>query len=131
MLTEGAVRASDKRAQFVGLEAYEEAGGVILHDLFQGDDGGWLHDVGLVDMMVAEKLNEAAVTIGAEGWRWVETAPDFAYGHTYGLRQLRGDTVPLTAEEEATLSALQQEVDGIETASAEAEELTDEQDHRA
>ena len=97
---------------------------------FQGDDGGWLHDVGLVDMMVAEKLNEAAVTIGAEGWRWVETAPDFAYGHTYGLRQLRGETVPLTAEEEATLSALQLEVDDIEAASAEAEELTDEQDQR-
>ena len=130
MLTEGAVRASDKRAQFIGVAAYEEAGGTVLNDLFQGDDGGWLHDVGLVDMMVAEKLNEAAVTIGAEGWRWVETAPDFAYGHTYGLRQLRGETVPLTAEEEATLSALQQEVDDIETASAEAEELTDEQDQR-
>ncbi len=130
MLTEGAVRASDKRAQFIGVAAYEETGGTVLNDLFQGDDGGWLHDVGLVDMMVAEKLNEAAVTIGAEGWRWVETAPDFAYGHTYGLRQLRGDTVPLPAGEEATLSALQQEVDDIETASAEAEELTDEQDQR-
>lgn len=130
MLTEGAVRASDKRAQFVGLAAYEEAGGTILNDLFQGDDGGWLQDVSLVDMMTAEKLNEAAVTLGAEGWRWVEVARDFAYGHTYGLRQLRGETVPLTPEEEATCAALQQEVDDIETASAEAEELTDEQDER-
>ncbi len=130
MLTEGAVRASDKRAQFVGVAAYEEAGGTVLNDLFQGDDGGWLQDVGLVDMMVAERLNEAAVTISAEGWRWVEAAPDFAYGHSYGLRQLRGETVPLTAEEEETLAALQQEVDDIEAASAEAEELTDEQDQR-
>ena len=130
MLTEGAVRASDKRAQFIGVDAYVEAGGTVLNDLFQGDDGGWLQDVGLVDMMVAEKLNEASVNIGAEGWRWVEVAPDFAYGHTYGLRQLRGETVPFTPEEEATLAALQQEVDGIETASAEAEELTEEQDQR-
>ena len=130
MLTEGAVRASDKRAQFIGVAAYEEAGGTVLNDLFQGDDGGWLQDVGLVDMMVAEKLNEAAVTIGAEGWKWVEVAPDFAYGHSYGLRQLRGETVPLTDEEEATLAALQQEVDDIATAAAEAEELTDEQDQR-
>jgi len=38
--------------------------------------------------------------------------------------------VPLTDEEEATLAALQQETDDIETASAEAEELTDEQDRR-
>ena len=130
MLTEGAVRASDKRAQFIGIAAYEEAGGTVLNDLFQGDDGGWLQDVSLLEMMVAERLNEQAVTIGAEGWKWVEVAPDFAYGHTYGLRQLRGETVPLITEEEATLAALQQEVDDIETASAEAEELTDEQDQR-
>ena len=130
MLTEGAVRASDKRAQFIGITAYEEAGGTVLHDLFEPDADGWLQDVGLVDMMVAEKLNEASVTIGAEGWRWIEVAPDFAYGHAYGLRQLRGEAVALTAEEEATLAALQQEADDIEAASAEAEELTDEQDQR-
>ncbi len=130
MLTEGAVRASDKRAQFIGVDAYVEAGGTVLNDLFQGDDGGWLQDVGLVDMMVAEKLNEANFTISAEGWKWVEAAPDFAYGHTYGLRQIRGETVPFTPEEEATLAALQQEIDDIETASAEAEELTEEQDQR-
>jgi len=35
MLTEGAVRASDKRAKFVGLGNYVEAGGDILRDLFQ------------------------------------------------------------------------------------------------
>ena len=130
MLTEGAVRASDKRAQFIGIAAYEEAGGTILNDLFQGDDGGWLQDVSLVDIMVAEKLNEQSLAIQVEGWRWVEVAPDFAYGHIYGLRQLRGETVPLTAEEESTCAALQQEVDDIETASAQAEELSDEQDER-
>ena len=46
MLTEGAVRAADKRAQFIGIDAYADAGGVIMRDLFQGDDGGWLQDVG-------------------------------------------------------------------------------------
>ena len=130
MLTEGAVRASDKRAQFVGVDAYAEAGGVILNDLFQGDDGGWLQDVALIDRMVAEKLSEAASRIEAEGWKWTEVAPDFAYGHTYGLRQLRGETVPRTAEQEATLAALQQEAEDIEAASAEAEELTEDQDRR-
>ena len=130
MLTEGTVRASDKRAQFITVAAYEEAGGVVLNDLFQGDDGGWLQDTGLVDMMVAEKLREAADAVRAEGWKWTEVAPDFAYGHGFGLRQLRGDMVPLTAEEEATLAALQQESDDIEAASAEAEELTEEQDRR-
>ena len=130
MLTEGAVRASDKRAQFIGLEAYVEAGGVVLNDLFQGDDGGWLQDAALVDAMVADRLKAAAATIEAEGWKWTEVAPDFPYGHTYGLRQLRGETVPLTAEEEATLAALAEEAEAIEAASAEAGELTEEQDRR-
>jgi ParB family chromosome partitioning protein len=130
MLTEGAVRASDKRALFVGLDAYTEAGGVILRDLFQGDDGGWLQDVGLLDRLVAEKLGEQSEAIRAEGWKWVEVAPDFAYGHTYGLRQLRGEQLPLTGEEQATRDALQAEMDGLEETYAEADELPDEVDQR-
>ena len=42
LLTETTVRAADKRAVFVGIAAYEEAGGCVLRDLFQQDDGGWL-----------------------------------------------------------------------------------------
>ena len=129
-LTEGAVRAADKRAQFIGVEAYEEAGGQVLRDLFQGDDGGWLQDAGLVDRLVAEKLRDAVEVVTAEGWKWVEAAPELLYGHAFGLRQLRGDAVPMSAEEEATCTALRQEMEAIEAASAEAEELTDAQDLR-
>jgi ParB family chromosome partitioning protein len=53
LLTEGAVRASDKRAQFVGIEAYEAAGGDVMRDLFQQDDGGWLQNPVLLDRLVA------------------------------------------------------------------------------
>ncbi len=52
LLTEGAVRAADKRARYVGTGAYIEAGGLVLRDLFQGDDGGWLQDAGLLNRMV-------------------------------------------------------------------------------
>ena len=128
-LTEGAVRAADKRAQFIG-ETYQNAGGEVLRDLFQGDDGGWLQDVGLVDRLVAEKLRDAADVIIAEGWKWVEAAPELPYGHVFGLRQLRGEAVPMSAEEEATGTALRQEMEAIEAASAEAEELTEAQDQR-
>ncbi|OYY85842.1 MAG: DNA-binding protein [Rhizobiales bacterium 35-66-30] len=130
MLTEGAVRACDKRAQFIGLEAYVEAGGTILRDLFQGDDGGWLQDVALVDRLVAEKLKAEAGAVTTEGWKWVEMAPDFAYGHTYGLRQMRGETIPLTAEEEAGRDALQEEYDRLSAEHAEADELPEEVDAR-
>ena len=55
-LTESAVRASDRRARFVGLEAYEAAGGMVLRDLFEDDGGGWLQDVALLDRLATEKL---------------------------------------------------------------------------
>ncbi|OBQ62402.1 ParB/RepB/Spo0J family partition protein [Mesorhizobium loti] len=130
MLTEGAVRASDKRAQFIGLDAYVAAGGTVLRDLFQGDDGGWLQDVQLVDQMVADKLELESEAIAAEGWKWIEVAPDFAYGHAFGLRQVRGETVPLTAEEEASRDALQAEFDRLSDEYQDADELPDEVNER-
>jgi ParB family chromosome partitioning protein len=125
MLTEGAVRAADKRALFVGVDAYEGAGGTVMRDLFQGDDGGWLQDPGLLDQLVVEKLQREAGTVAAEGWKWIEVAPDFAYGHHFGLRQLRGDTVLLTVDEEATRDALRAEYDQLEEEYAAVEDMPD------
>ncbi|MER9883938.1 ParB/RepB/Spo0J family partition protein [Mesorhizobium sp. M0118] len=130
MLTEGAVRATDKRALFIGIEAYVEAGGSVLRDLFEGDDGGWLQDVALIDKMVADKLSSESEAVAAEGWKWTEVAPDFAYGHTYGLRRLHGEPVPLTAEEEATRDALKVEFDRLVSEHEGADELPDEVDER-
>jgi ParB family chromosome partitioning protein len=84
LLTEGAIRASDKRAQFVGIEAYETAGGDVMRDLFQQDDGGWLQNPALLDRLVAEKLEREADRVRSEGWKWVEVALYFPYGHTSG-----------------------------------------------
>ena len=130
MLTEGAVRAADKRVQFIGLETYVAAGGSVMRDLFQGDDGGWLQDVALVDQMVAGKLNEEAEQIATEGWKWIEVAPDFPYGHTFGLRQLRGEPTPLTTEETAARDAFQAEHDRLLEEYDGADELPNEVDER-
>ena len=130
MLTEGAVRAADKRALFVGVDAYEEAGGTVMRDLFQGDDGGWLQDAALLDRLVVEKLQRDAETVAAEGWKWIEVAPDFAYGHHFGLRQLRGDVVALTAEEEATRDALREEYNRLEDEYGHVQDLPEEIDRR-
>ena len=129
MLTEGAVRASDKRAQFIG-EAYEAVGGAVMRDLFQGDDGGWLTDVALVDRLVAERLEREADTVRAEGWKWIEVARDHPYGHTHGLRQLRGEATPLTTEEEAARDALRSELEAMEATYAQVDELPEEVDQR-
>jgi len=129
LLTEGAVRASDKRAQYVG-EDYITVGGAVMRDLFQNDDGGWLQDARLLDRLVAEKLERDAQAIYAEGWKWVEVATDFPYGHTYGLRHISGERQPLTDEETATLDALCAEAEQLEEAHADADEIPEEVDQR-
>ena len=60
LLTEGAVRAADKRAQFVGIDAYQAAGGAVMRDLFQQDDAGWLQNPALLDRLGCEKLEREA-----------------------------------------------------------------------
>ena len=130
MLTETAVRASDKRALFVGGETYEAAGGYVLRDLFQQDDGGWLQDPVLLDRLVSDKLKAEAETIAAEGWKWIEVAVTFPYGHEHGMRELDGAPTDLTDEERAAREALRVEYDRLEADYAEADELPDEVDQR-
>jgi ParB family transcriptional regulator, chromosome partitioning protein len=130
LLTEDAVRASDKRAQFVGIDAYQAAGGTTMRDLFQQDDGGWLQDPGLLDRLVGEKLHREADAIRAEGWKWVEVNIDFPYGHTYGLRRIAGEEVALTDTEAAAAEALRAEYDRLEQDHADADELPEGVDQR-
>jgi ParB family transcriptional regulator, chromosome partitioning protein len=130
MLTERTVRASDKRAQFIGLDAYEQVGGVMMRDLFQQDDGGWLENVGLLDGLVAEKLKTEAEKIAAEGWRWIEVNVDFPFGHTHHLRELDGTPTDLTTEEQTTIEALQAEFAKLEAEYEDADELPEEVDAR-
>lgn len=130
MLTETTVRASDKRALFVGLETYEAAGGIVLRDLFQSDDGGWLQDVALLDRLVAEKLRVEADRISAEGWKWVEASLSVPYGVTHAMRELVGTPLDMTEEEQATRAGLQAELDRLTDRYEDADELPDEIDQR-
>jgi ParB family chromosome partitioning protein len=114
MLTETSVRTSDRRAVFVGVDAYEAAGGAVLRDLFQGDDGGWLEDPALLDRLVTGKLQAEGEALAVEGWKWIEVATDLPYGYSHGLRRLAGDPAPMTDEESAAHAVLVAEYRGLE-----------------
>src|SRR3546814_7988685 len=72
-----------------------------MRDLVQQDDGGWLQDPVLLDRLVVEKLTSEAEALRGEGWKWIEVAAEFPYGHTSGLRRLAGETASLSDEEQA------------------------------
>jgi ParB family chromosome partitioning protein len=108
-MTAANVPATDRRAVFVGADAYIEAGGHIIRDLFSEDRGGFFEDAGLLDMLAIEKLREIAGTVQAEGWKWAEAHID--YPHAHGMRRFYPQTVALSDEDEARLEALSTEHD--------------------
>lgn len=126
LLTETTVRADDRRAVYVGAEAYEAAGGVILRDLFEQDSGGWFQDAALLEQLVFEKLKVDAETVRADGWKWVEAAISFPYGHTSGMRRVYAEPAELSDEEIARYDAVKAEYDKLDAEYAEAEDADQE-----
>jgi len=111
-MTEAKVPADDRRALFVGIEAYEEAGGSILRDLFTEDHGGWLEDVGLLDRLAAEKIALMAEDIrDAEGWKWAQGYLDYPSSH--GLARVYPRKVERTPEQQAEIDAVGAEYDAL------------------
>lgn len=129
-LTEATVPAADPRARFVGIDAYVQAGGCVLRDLFEEDRGGWLQDAALLDKLATDKLKADAEAIAAEGWKWVEVAIDLPYGFDFDLRALEPEHTPPTENALAEVAKLQAEADALETEWSNADEIPDEVDAR-
>jgi ParB family chromosome partitioning protein len=109
-MTETKVTATDRRAVFVGAEAYGVAGGAILRDLFTEDGGGWFEDPALLDRLVAEKLVGIAEEVrDKEGWKWAEAHID--YPRALGLARVYPHPVERPEEETSRMSALSEEYD--------------------
>jgi ParB family transcriptional regulator, chromosome partitioning protein len=113
MMTQATVDAGDRRARFVGEEAYLAAGGRIERDLFaDADEARWL-DVGLLERLAKEKLEALATAAASEhGLAFVRPTLDswIGYPATEGLRRVPVETPPLTDEESARVDALESEI---------------------
>ncbi|WP_316174389.1 ParB/RepB/Spo0J family partition protein [Bradyrhizobium sp. SZCCHNRI1073] len=129
LLTETHVPATDRRARFVGIEAYVEAGGTVLRDLFTEDRGGYLEDVALLDLLVTARLGrEADALRAAEGWKWTEAHLDFPRAH--GLRRVYPHQVELSAEDQAALEAARNQIDQLSEWHQTTDEIPDHVDVR-
>ena len=125
-LTRMHIAATDRRVIFVGPEAYAEAGGIILRDLFTEDRGGFYEDVALLDRLVIEKLERVAAKVQAEGWKWTSVHID--HPHAHGLRRSYPQPVELSAEDETARDAAQVEYDALTEQYDSAEDLPDDVD---
>ncbi|MGE0279071.1 MAG: ParB/RepB/Spo0J family partition protein [Rhizobiaceae bacterium] len=112
-LTAAHIEADDRRAQFVGLAVYTEAGGHILRDLFDEEHEGYLTDPALLDRLVAAKLEKEAEAIRAEGWAWIEIAPDIGYDRLRSLRRVYPEREPPAETQQAEIDRLTAEYDAL------------------
>ncbi|GAB2468595.1 ParB/RepB/Spo0J family partition protein [Comamonas humi] len=117
--------------RFVGLEAYEQAGGGIRRDLFAEDDAGvYLTDAALLERLAQDKLAGIAAEVKAEGWAWVDAAPAATYADLQAFQRApreRREPNKREAQRIERLQAKMQEVaEAVDAAmDAENEDKTD------
>ncbi len=113
-LTEGAVIGSSGLATFVGLEAYEKAGGRVQRDLFSqfDDEAVYLLDRGLLVKLAEAELKKTADRL-AKRWKWVEIQIDPDWDRIHTLHRLRGVPGAATAAERKRLDKLADELQDI------------------
>ena len=117
LLTEQAMGLNDPLLRFVGLPAYEQAGGGVRYDLFSKDeDEGLAEDAALVRKLAAAKLDAEAERVReAGGWAFVvhelqEDADAFGYRREQpARREATRDEAERRAEIETELTAMEDE----------------------
>lgn len=119
-LTVGRIPAHDRLARFVGAEAYEAAGGVLVRDLFEPEivffDNG-----DLLQRLAGEKADAICDDLCKEGWGWVEV--QLGHGQVEGCA---GERLHPTSRK--LKPAERKEVEALETRIAELDEKLQEAD---
>ncbi|NTJ35870.1 ParB/RepB/Spo0J family partition protein [Agrobacterium rhizogenes] len=119
LLTREHVPSRDRLARFVGIEAYEAAGGGIVRDLFDEDGTTFLTDRALLVKLATDKLEQAAKPLKFQGWKWIEISLDPSIVYSGGYGRIHADARELTPDEQAQLTALDETFDEL-TANIEA-----------
>ncbi|WP_245571511.1 ParB/RepB/Spo0J family partition protein [Neorhizobium alkalisoli] len=113
MLTRDHVRSAEKLALFVGIEAYEEAGGAIMRDLFSDASTTFLTDRPLLTKLATEKLEQEADILKVKGWKWVEISLEASAIHNGGFARIFPVNRVATEAEQVELSSLGEQFDEI------------------
>lgn len=90
-LTEKQIDASQSAlAKFVGVDAYEAAGGHRNRDLFADESNpGYITNPKLLMRLADDRLTAIAKPLRSEGWKWVEIRPDFDWQEQQKLQTIR------------------------------------------
>ncbi len=113
-LTEREIDACHAQVRFVGLDAYEAAGGGIRRDLFAQDDTGvYVTDIALLETLVREKLDGHAASVKAEGWAWVDATPAATYADMHAFQRAPRERRNPTKRESERIDQLETKMQAI------------------
>ena len=125
LLTEERVPAGSPMARFVGVAAYEAAGGPVLRDLFadEYEHGVWLENPALLIELAMKRLQAAADELSTR-WKWAEPMADVDWSATSRFGRIQPEPAEPTAAENAEIEKLRTRHD--ELATMDEDEWTDE-----
>lgn len=109
-------------ARFVGLKAYEKAGGVVRRDLFAEEDEDVGLDGELVRKLAMAKLEKAAEKVRKEGLAWVQVCVEFDYATRAAYKPVKTVFRDPTEEEQKALDDIAAEQGRIESEMDEAQD---------
>ncbi|MHA6912878.1 ParB N-terminal domain-containing protein [Ralstonia pseudosolanacearum] len=113
--------------RFVGLDAYEQAGGGIRRDLFaEGDAGVYLTDAALLERLAQDKLAGIAAEVRGEGWAWVDATPGVTHADLHTFQRAPRERREPTKREAQRIEKLQAKMQAIGESLDEALEAEDE-----
>ncbi|MFA7269701.1 MAG: ParB N-terminal domain-containing protein [Sterolibacterium sp.] len=114
--------------RFVGLDAYEQAGGGVRRDLFaEGDAGVYLTDAALLEGLAQDKLVGIATTVRAEGWAWVDATPGMTHADLHAFQRAPRERREPTKREAQRIEKLQTKMQAVGEALDAALEAEDEE----
>ncbi|MCR4158343.1 ParB/RepB/Spo0J family partition protein [Kerstersia gyiorum] len=126
-LSEREIDAQHPLVRFVGLDAYEAAGGGVRRDLFAESDAGvYLTDAALLETLVRSKLDEHAAAIRAEGWAWVDATLSATYADLQAFHRAPRERRTPNKREAQRMEKLQEKMQAIGEAVDAAMEADDE-----
>ena len=125
MLTEDRIPAGAALARYVGVDAYEAAGGAVLRDLFadEYENGVWLEDPALLMQLALDRLQVGANEL-ATRWKWAEARLDVDWSDLARFGRVRPTPAQPTDDEQAEIERLHTRHD--ELVNMDEDEWTDE-----
>ena len=114
--------------RFVGLDAYEQAGGGIRRDLFaEGDAGVYLTDAALLERLAQDKLAGIAAAVRGEGWAWVDATPGVTHADLHAFQRAPRERREPTKREAQRIEKLQAKMQELAAAVDDALDVDDEE----